>query len=159
MLKNIDSNSITFYNINFENYSVHTIDIQRDDTVELKTNIHLMDWSAISDKPNFSTVATTGSYTDLTNRPTIPTVTTYSVIITRNEWTTVGDHLECTKRVEGLSASSTIIASPAANSMIAAGLNQVFVSNQTDDAITFSLFNFVTTESIPTFQFDLVEIR
>lgn len=30
-------------------------------------------WSDITDKPNFSTVATSGSYTDLSNTPTIPT--------------------------------------------------------------------------------------
>lgn len=30
-------------------------------------------WSDIKDKPNFSTVATSGSYTDLSNTPTIPT--------------------------------------------------------------------------------------
>ena len=30
-------------------------------------------WTNITDKPNFSTVATSGSYTDLSNTPTIPT--------------------------------------------------------------------------------------
>lgn len=30
-------------------------------------------WSNVTDKPNFSTVATSGSYTDLSNTPTIPT--------------------------------------------------------------------------------------
>ena len=30
-------------------------------------------WSDITDKPNFATVATSGSYTDLSNTPTIPT--------------------------------------------------------------------------------------
>lgn len=30
-------------------------------------------WSAITGKPSFATVATSGSYTDLTNKPTIPT--------------------------------------------------------------------------------------
>lgn len=30
-------------------------------------------WSDITDKPNFSTVATSGSYNDLSNKPTIPT--------------------------------------------------------------------------------------
>ena len=33
-------------------------------------------WSDITDKPEFATVATSGSYTDLTNKPTIPVVPT-----------------------------------------------------------------------------------
>lgn len=32
-----------------------------------------LEWNDIQNKPNFATVATTGSYTDLTNTPTIPT--------------------------------------------------------------------------------------
>jgi len=32
-------------------------------------------WSSLSGKPTFSTVATSGSYTDLTNKPTIPSTT------------------------------------------------------------------------------------
>ena len=31
-------------------------------------------WSEIADKPNFAKVATTGSYNDLTDKPTIPTI-------------------------------------------------------------------------------------
>ena len=34
------------------------------------------DWSDITNKPNFATVATSGDYEDLTNKPTIPTVPT-----------------------------------------------------------------------------------
>ena len=34
------------------------------------------DWSDITNKPNFATVATSGDYDDLTNKPTIPTVPT-----------------------------------------------------------------------------------
>ena len=34
-----------------------------------------LNWSNITDKPTFATVATSGSYTDLTNKPTIPTNT------------------------------------------------------------------------------------
>jgi len=39
------------------------------------------DWSEITNKPNFATVATSGSYSDLSNKPTLPTwldSTTYS---------------------------------------------------------------------------------
>ncbi len=35
-----------------------------------------MEWDNIENKPNFSTVATSGDYNDLTNTPTIPTVPT-----------------------------------------------------------------------------------
>jgi hypothetical protein len=40
----------------------------------LLTNLPAQAWSAITGKPTFATVATTGSYTDLTSKPTIPTV-------------------------------------------------------------------------------------
>jgi hypothetical protein len=34
-----------------------------------------VDWSGVTGKPDFATVATSGSYNDLTNKPTIPTKT------------------------------------------------------------------------------------
>lgn len=34
-----------------------------------------VDWSDITNKPTFATVATSGSYTDLSSKPTIPTNT------------------------------------------------------------------------------------
>lgn len=156
------------------------LSISGDGTLTVSGSGQSVDWDDIVHKPSFATVATSGSYNDLSNRPTIPantsdltndsgfitssdipaipTIRTYSVIITRNEWTTVGDHGECDKRVEGLSASSVLIASPAANSMINAAIHRVFVSNQTDDVVTFTISTSATSESIPTFQFDLVEI-
>jgi hypothetical protein len=35
--------------------------------------IGAVNWDSISGKPTFATVATSGSYTDLSNKPTIPT--------------------------------------------------------------------------------------
>ena len=35
---------------------------------------HIPTWSQVSDKPSFATVATSGSYNDLSNKPTIPTI-------------------------------------------------------------------------------------
>lgn len=42
------------------------------------------DWSDITNKPNFATVATSGSYNDLTNKPTIPTVNDATLTIQKN---------------------------------------------------------------------------
>lgn len=42
------------------------------------------DWDDITNKPNFATVATTGSYDDLTNKPTIPTVNDATLTIQKN---------------------------------------------------------------------------
>lgn len=43
-----------------------------------------VNWNNISNKPTFATVATSGSYTDLTNKPNIPTPLTVSLINTNN---------------------------------------------------------------------------
>ena len=41
-------------------------------------------WTNITDKPNFSTVATSGSYNDLSDTPTIPTVNNATLTIQKN---------------------------------------------------------------------------
>ena len=46
------------------------------DTATNATNASNVPWSGVSSKPNFATVATSGSYNDLINKPTIPTVPT-----------------------------------------------------------------------------------
>lgn len=43
-----------------------------------------VEWTNILNKPNFSTVATSGSYNDLSNKPTIPTVNNATLTIQRN---------------------------------------------------------------------------
>ena len=53
------------------------------------TNTHVgygsaTSWSNVSGKPSFSTVATSGSYNDLSNKPTIPSVGNGTVTITQN---------------------------------------------------------------------------
>ena len=35
-------------------------------------------WSGVTGKPTFATVATSGSYNDLTNKPTIPSLSGYA---------------------------------------------------------------------------------
>ena len=46
-----------------------------DGAASLTLTVANQTWSQITGKPTFATVATTGSYTDLTNQPTIPTNT------------------------------------------------------------------------------------
>ena len=41
-------------------------------------------WNDVSDKPSFATVATSGSYTDLSNKPTIPDVNDGTLTIRQN---------------------------------------------------------------------------
>ena len=48
-----------------------------------------VEWTNVLNKPNFSTVATSGSYNDLSNKPTIPTVNNATLTIQRNS-TNVG---------------------------------------------------------------------
>lgn len=43
-----------------------------------------VEWDNVLNKPNFSTVATSGSYNDLSNKPTIPTVNDATLTIQRN---------------------------------------------------------------------------
>lgn len=47
-------------------------------------NTTTVDWSDITNKPTFATVATTGDYDDLTDTPTIPTVNNATLTITQN---------------------------------------------------------------------------
>ena len=53
--------------------------------VELNTRVRTLEgkgitWGEVKDKPNFATVATSGSYNDLTNKPTIPSEVTESTV-------------------------------------------------------------------------------
>ena len=43
-----------------------------------------VEWDNVLNKPSFSTVATSGSYNDLSNKPTIPTVNDGALIIKKN---------------------------------------------------------------------------
>ena len=43
-----------------------------------------VEWDNVLNKPNFSTVATSGSYNDLSNKPTIPTVNNATLNIQKN---------------------------------------------------------------------------
>lgn len=43
-----------------------------------------VEWDNVLNKPSFSTVATSGSYNDLSNKPTIPTVNNGALIIKKN---------------------------------------------------------------------------
>lgn len=64
--------------------------IREDGTLDANAGgITEVDWSIIKNKPTFSTVATSGSYNDLLNKPTIPTIPSslknpYSLTISLN---------------------------------------------------------------------------
>lgn len=54
------------------------------DGVLSATGLTSVDWSDITNKPSFATVATSGSYNDLLNKPTIPTVNDATLTIQKN---------------------------------------------------------------------------
>lgn len=56
----------------------NNLTIREDGTLDANAGggITEVDWSIIQNKPNFSKVATSGSYNDLSNRPTIPSYST-----------------------------------------------------------------------------------
>ena len=58
-------------------------------------------WSEITSKPSFATVATSGSYTDLSNKPTIPTNT--------NQLTNGAGFITSSGSITGNAASATIL--------------------------------------------------
>ena len=58
-------------------------------------------WSEITSKPSFATVATSGSYTDLSNKPTIPTNT--------NQLTNGAGYITSSGSITGNAASATIL--------------------------------------------------
>lgn len=67
-------------------------------------------WSEISSKPSFATVATSGSYNDLSNKPTIPSAETASTIMSKiNSQTeiTFSKHVVCS-RGAGTASTSDI---------------------------------------------------
>ena len=53
----------------------NNLSIREDGTVDANAGgITEVDWSIIKNKPSFATVATSGSYNDLSNKPTIPSI-------------------------------------------------------------------------------------
>lgn len=69
-------------------------------------------WSDITDKPNFSTVATSGSYTDLSNTPTIPTKV--SQLENDMGFGTGGDTSDCVHKTgnETIDGTKTFVSGP-----------------------------------------------
>lgn len=49
-----------------------------------------VDWDDITNKPNFATVATSGSYADLSNTPTIPQADGTTIIDNNGVWSAIG---------------------------------------------------------------------
>lgn len=60
-----------------------TLNQGSDYTLALDAGATTIDWSDITGKPSFATVATSGSYEDLLNKPTIPTVNNATLTITQ----------------------------------------------------------------------------
>lgn len=54
----------------------HAVEADHATTADSATTAGSVPWSGVTNKPNFAAVATSGSYNDLSNKPTIPTVPT-----------------------------------------------------------------------------------
>lgn len=87
-LTSIPSEYVTDTELNAKGFLTKAI---ADSTYQAKGNyLTSVSWSQVSDKPTFATVATSGSYNDLTNKPNIPDVSavnnsgTISLIIDSN---------------------------------------------------------------------------
>lgn len=92
------------------------------------TNTHVSygaaaSWDSISGKPSFSAVATSGSYNDLSNKPTIPSVGNGTVTITQNGVSkgsfTLNQSGNATIALTDTTTSSSAISSTYINSLFA----------------------------------------
>ena len=66
----------------YDKSQVDTLLQGKADAADLATIATTGDYDDLIDKPSLATVATTGDYDDLTNKPTIPTVTDNSTYYT-----------------------------------------------------------------------------
>lgn len=93
----IDGTTITINNQVISGFSGNYVDLANKPVIPTSTNqltnnsgfitLSSLTWDNITNKPSFSTVATTGSYNDLTNKPTIPNPLTISLIDSLNNIT------------------------------------------------------------------------
>lgn len=95
-------------------------------------------WSEIGSKPTFATVATSGSYNDLSNKPSIPSVGNGTVTITQNG-TTKGSFTlnQSGNATIALTDNNTVYSLPAATSSTLGGVK--VGSNITNSSGTISL--------------------
>ena len=86
-------------------------------------------WDDITSKPSFATVATSGSYNDLSNKPTIHTINDSTTTSTSNTWSAkkindslaqkaASSHTHTTSQITGLGSAATLNAGISANQVL-----------------------------------------
>ena len=102
-----------------------------------------------ADSSSLSTVATSGSYTDLSNKPTIPTVSNYTATLSSSSWTESSGTYIQTVSVPGILSTDTPIidVSNPTQAMLDswAYVSKIETSN---DSITATCFSNQPTENI-----------
>jgi len=88
-----------------------------------------VDWANITSKPDFKTVATTGSYDDLTDKPTIPTLDGYAT----ESWVTEQGYLTEHQDISNLATKSEVATK--ANSADVYTKSQTYTQDEIDSAI------------------------
>ena len=83
-----------------------------------RANTWVPSWSEVTSKPTFATVATSGSYNDLSNKPTIHTINDSSTTSTTNTWSAkkindslagkaASSHTHASTQITGLGTAAT----------------------------------------------------
>lgn len=91
--------------------------------------VDAVDWANITSKPDFKTVATTGSYNDLTDKPTIPTLDGYAT----ESWVTEQGYLTEHQDISNLATKSEVATK--ANSADVYTKSQTYTQDEIDSAI------------------------
>lgn len=94
-----------------------------------RPNTWVPSWSEVTSKPTFATVATSGSYNDLTDRPTIISINDSTTTATTQTWSAkkindslakkaASSHTHTTDQITGLGSAATLDAGTSANQVL-----------------------------------------
>lgn len=94
-----------------------------------RSNTWTPTWSEVTSKPTFATIATSGSYNDLTDKPTIISINDTSTTATTQTWSAkkindslatkaASSHTHTTAQVTGLGSAATLDAGTSANQVL-----------------------------------------
>lgn len=116
------------------NAAMSKIEVALDGKMEIhshpyRSNTWVPSWSDVTSKPSFATVATSGSYNDLSNKPTIITINDSSTTATTQTWSAkkindslagkaASSHTHAASQITGLGSAATLNAGTSANQVL-----------------------------------------
>lgn len=116
------------------NTAMSKIEVALDGKMEIhshpyRSNTWVPSWSDVTSKPSFATVATSGSYNDLSNKPTIITINDSSTTATTQTWSAkkindslagkaASSHTHAASQITGLGSAATLNAGTSANQVL-----------------------------------------